>query len=131
MACSFSDFLIVGAGGAAGAMLRFGVQNLPLFATDKYYLTAVVNIVGCLLIGVFWAVAIDLDMPRWFNRLAIVGLLGGFTTYSSFAYDTFALLQQGRWSSTAIYLAITIVGGLLATAAGFLATQRIISISRA
>lgn len=125
----FVQFLLVGLGGAIGAMLRFAVQSLALFPDSRHLLTAVVNITGCLLIGVAYAVIHQINPGRSLYLFAVAGILGGYTTYSTFTFDAFNLIRGGHVVQAVTYLTVTIVGGFLACAAGYLATEKIIKIS--
>lgn len=87
-------FLLVGLGGAIGAMARYGC-NLLLIQTDTGSFpaaTLLVNALGSFLIGLGWT-AIGQDSYR---LLILVGVLGGFTTFSSFSLETIRLWQDGQ-----------------------------------
>jgi fluoride exporter len=110
-------FLLVGLGGAAGSMLRFGVQKL--FNSTFPAGTLAVNLLGCLLIGVLWGFAVRGTLPGDGRNLLMTGFCGGFTTLSAFALESNGLLQQGRAGTFLFYATATFVGGLLATFAGY------------
>ena len=87
--------LLVGSGGFIGSALRYlvglGAQHLARHSAFPYS-TLVANILGCLLIGFLTGLAQQRDIVNASTRLFIfTGMLGGFTTFSTFAYDTFAL----------------------------------------
>jgi CrcB protein len=87
-------YLIVMAGGAAGSLARYvaGTAIMSRFGGRFPLGTFVVNATGCFLIGVVMrAVA---PHPNW-RLLLVVGFLGGYTTFSSFAYETFVAVQDG------------------------------------
>lgn len=92
--------LLVGSGGFLGSVLRYlvGQWVVGLSGTSGFpYGTLVVNVVGCLAIGVLNGVA---ETRGIFNPeirgLLFIGLLGGFTTFSSFSYETLALARDGQ-----------------------------------
>jgi fluoride exporter len=93
-------WLAVGLGGALGSMARHGVNLLlaRLLGDPIPYATAAVNIVGCFIIGVLaGAVAASQIVLSDTQRLFIfVGVLGGFTTFSSFGLDTLVLMRHGH-----------------------------------
>ena len=124
-----SSLLHIGAvalGGACGSLARYWLTNLPVSLPGKYCLTAVVNLSGCLIIGIMFALLGRLDVhPAWRDFL-MVGCLGGYTTYSTFSLDAMQLMQQGRWQVALAYLAITIAGGLIACAIGWFGTERLL-----
>ena len=108
--------LLVGAGGFAGAVLRYGVQTLVLRHAPLSvfpYGTLVVNLLGCLAIGALAGLTVSRDLfSEELRSLIFVGLLGGFTTFSAFGYETFALIRDGEYPSAAAYAALHLVLGL-------------------
>ena len=120
------QFLLVALGGAAGACSRYAVQHFSFFNDSKFYLTAIVNLVGCLVIGVVWSLISHATPAKWVNPLIMAGFLGGFTTFSSFALDTVKLMADGHWLEGAGYLLLSTVGGLMLCAAGWCITNRLI-----
>ena len=106
------SLLIVAVGGALGAMARRGVGEL-LGVTDNGFpwATFVVNIVGCLLIGLATRRLVR-GSDAWLG--VVVGLLGGFTTFSAFAEETRALLDDGRGVTALLYVGASLVVGLVA-----------------
>lgn len=113
-----TKLLLVGAGGFLGALLRYLVsgaaQSLSQNA-DFPYGTLAVNLLGCLAIG-FLARAVDLRglfSPE--ARLFIfIGLLGAFTTFSTFSNETFALLQDGQNGPALLNIGLSVCFGLVA-----------------
>jgi len=108
--------LLVAAGAAAGALARWQVAEWV--GTDPGRLpweTVLVNLIGCLLIGLA-AARLEPGSDRWL--IGVTGVLGGFTTFSAFANETRSLLDADRTGIALAYLAITLVGGLVAVAAG-------------
>lgn len=107
---------LVGAGGFVGAICRYGisgfVQRNAVIATFPYG-TLVVNMTGCLLIGIFVGIidARQLVNPE-VRSFILVGVLGGFTTYSTFGLETFALLRDADYLRAVVNIAVHIVLGL-------------------
>lgn len=122
------DFLIVGCGGAIGAMCRFGVRHLGMFDDDPYYYTVAINLSGCLTIGILGALFTFFRVNAHWNYFLLVGFLGGYTTYSAFSLDAIELVNAGMWREFFKYIGITIVGGLGACAIGFFGTNRILKL---
>ena len=91
----------VGSGGFIGALARYGltglVQRQALFASFPYG-TLVVNLLGCLVIGAMAGLAESRQLfgPE-FRSFAFIGILGGFTTFSTFSYDTFIMLRDDEY----------------------------------
>lgn len=99
--------LFVGLSGALGALTRFGVYGLvrQFGWTGFPWATFIVNMVGCLLFGVFVSVAEHRLSFSEHTRLAVlVGFMGSFTTFSTFAVDGSAMLREGQWAQAAVYI---------------------------
>ena len=111
-------YLLAAVGAALGALARWGVaEALPHDPGGWPWATLLVNLLGCLLMGVLLA-----RLPRsgraWTQPLVGVGLLGGFTTYSAFALETVHLAEAGAPASAVAYVATSVLGGVLAVALG-------------
>lgn len=110
------SLLLVGAGGALGALARWCVAETITVPADGFpWPTLIVNLVGCVLIGI----AARRLMPAtdaWFA--GITGAVGGFTTYSAFANEVRSLLDADHVSLALVYVVITVAGGLLAVEIG-------------
>ena len=113
------EFLLVGLGGALGAIARFAVMKLDWFSGDRFLLTMIINLSGCLLIGVVWALLHHVIDRREVYLFVVAGLLGGYTTYSTFGYETLELIRGGQTLTALLYVATTVVGGLACCAAGY------------
>ncbi|WP_324734519.1 fluoride efflux transporter CrcB [Pseudomonas paeninsulae] len=116
----------VAVGGACGTLLRFATANWINASWPQYFYTATlaVNIVGCLLIGYLYGLfLLRPEIPLELRAGLIVGFLGGLTTFSSFSLDTLRLLESGQAPMAFGYLALSVLGGLLATWAGLSLTK--------
>lgn len=120
------QILTVGAGGALGAICRYLLQHCT--ASNLHYRWTVVgiNLIGCALIGAAWAIAHRHGISLWLNQWLIAGVLGGFTTYSTFAWDSFDLMRQGRISEGSLYIAATVAGGFVVCAIAFNLTEKLL-----
>jgi CrcB protein len=117
-----SNLLLVMLGGAAGAGLRYEVGKMALARLGAGFPwgTLTVNLVGGLLMGVLAGFLFDAgaeQRPLWF--FLAVGLLGGFTTFSAFSFDLFAMIGHGQHMTALAYAAGSVVGSLLLFYAGF------------
>lgn len=109
---------LVAFGGALGCVLRY-VAAVWLARPDFPLATLLVNLVGSFAIGVVMFGPIAHGVWGDDARLLLVtGLLGGFTTMSSFAFETSALAGEGAFGQASLYLAVTIVGSLVAAWVG-------------
>ena len=111
------NLLSVGLGGFIGASLRYATGLfVGRFFTDAQfpYGTFVVNMVGCLLIGFLAGVTDSRDLMNDTSRAFVfTGMLGAFTTFSTFSYETMGLLQNGQTSPALTNLVLQIILGLL------------------
>lgn len=113
----FRIFLIFLAGGC-GCLLRYGVAGWAQRLGNGSFPvgTLVVNVIGCLVIGLLTVLFTGPMLIREEYRLAVlVGLLGGFTTFSTFAYETVMLTDSGQFGLAALNLLLS--NGLGLTAA--------------
>lgn len=114
--------LAVALGGAVGSVLRFLTASWVASHWPRHFYlgTFTVNIVGCLLIGLFSGLLLlRTDLPIELRGGLIIGLLGGFTTFSSFSLELLKLFEGGRLNEALAYLLCSILGGVLAVWAGF------------
>jgi CrcB protein len=123
------EIVWVGLGGFVGANARYLIGRLALAGLGGAfpYGTLIANLTGCCLIGAVMALLAErgISNPTW-RLLLVVGVLGGYTTFSSFAYETVTLLEQGRaWRATA-YVLVSNAGGILACAAGLAAVRAVL-----
>jgi CrcB protein len=115
------NLLLVAMGGAAGSAGRYLVQRWFTwqFLHPIPWATLLVNISGCLLIGIFWGLAFRTfnDNESW-KLFLMTGICGGFTTFSAFTLEGIGLLREQRFTLFFGYVAASVLLGLLATWAG-------------
>jgi fluoride exporter len=124
-----SRYLLVAAGGALGSVARYWVGGWAprLFGQAFPYGTLTVNLLGSFLISLVMGVALNTGAVSPNVRIFLTtGILGGFTTYSSFNYETMALLEQRLWASGALNLALTVVGCLAAGLLGLMVARLVV-----
>jgi fluoride exporter len=116
---------VVAAGGGAGAVARYGLGRLwPAGPGGFPWATFTVNVVGCLLIGVLMVLTTEVwSAHRLVRPLLGVGVLGGFTTFSTYTAEIRALLRPGTVPVAFAYLAATVLAALLAVIAGVWLTR--------
>jgi CrcB protein len=123
-----TKLLLIAAGGGAGALLRFLVSGWGQRLTESTFPvgTLVVNVSGCLLIGFAGGALSGPWIVREELRLALlVGLLGGFTTFSTFGFETFALVEDRQWLYVGGNLLLSNGLGLVAVWLGYRVAQQI------
>jgi CrcB protein len=121
------NYLVIGLGGALGSMLRFGMGSFidsgmskgagPIFPWG----TILVNITGCFIIG--FVFTISTAEGRWMlspltRNFITIGILGGYTTFSSFSWQTLSLAQSGQWLGAAANVLISVVLCLVGVSLG-------------
>jgi CrcB protein len=107
--------------GAVGTLARYGLQGLVHVRTAGTfpYGTLLINLSGCFLLGLIGQLTLNrmIIPPDW--RVAIaVGFFGGYTTFSSFGWETAKMLEDGEWLPATTYVAASVVAGLVLSVAG-------------
>ncbi|KQQ06380.1 CrcB [Rathayibacter sp. Leaf185] len=120
--------LVVAAGGVVGTAGRYGVALLLPPLGDLPVATIAVNLSGAFLLGLLLESLArrgpDDGGWRMVRLLLGTGVLGGFTTYSTFSLDTVGLLEDGRFAESALYAAVTLVIGTAAAVLGIAVAAR-------
>ena len=114
--------MVLMAGGAAGTLLRYLVSGVTfkLSCSDFPWGTLVVNLAGAFLIGLLWG-SFRSDMWGQGTKLFVfTGLLGGFTTFSTYALDTVELVKNHDYRNAIWYVIASNLGGIILAAAGYL-----------
>ena len=109
------DIIEVGAGGFLGAVLRYLIGLVPVKEATVFPVkTFIINIVGCVAIGIIAVLASKTPNinPRWILFLK-VGICGGFTTFSTFALETTDLMKNGHAGIALLYAVLSVVVGIL------------------
>lgn len=117
--------VVIAAGGALGSLARWGVaEALPHRADEFPWSTFAVNIVGSFAIGVLMVLVLEVWPPtRYVRPFLGVGVLGGFTTFSTFVYDGHALATHDAVVVAVGYAVVTVVAVLVAVAAGVMTAR--------
>ena len=107
--------------GAIGTLARYGLQGVVQIRMGGAfpYGTLLINLSGCFLLGLIGQLTLNRMLISSDMRMAIsVGLLGGFTTFSSFGWETAKMLEDGEWLRASTYVSASVVAGLLLSVAG-------------
>jgi CrcB protein len=119
--------LAVALGGVVGAEGRYGLGVLVDHGPTAFpWATLIINVSGCLLLGVLMAVLAVVAAPRLLRPFLGVGVLGGYTTFSSFAVDADRLWNAGRWVPALGYVVGTAVLAGVAMSLGWTTTARVL-----
>ena len=112
----FLNILLVGCGGATGAILRYlvGMRVQQALGPGFPWGTFFINVTGCLLIGFLSGLFLARSFHPSAGLLMITGVLGGYTTFSSFGLETINLLTTGRPGTAALYAGASLFVGLFA-----------------
>ncbi len=116
-----TPYLLVGIGGALGAMARYGAGvGIGRIAGDFPLATLLINITGSALMGLLvgWLARTTPAGQNEIRLFVAVGMLGGFTTFSSFSLDTIALVERGEIGQAALYVLASVAVSIAALAAG-------------
>ncbi|MFI8306434.1 fluoride efflux transporter CrcB [Streptomyces sp. NPDC085927] len=132
--------VVVAIGGAAGALLRYGASRVWRNGSDAHavwrtgeaafpWTTLLVNVVGCFLMGVLTVALKErfTHAPRLLNPFLGTGVLGGFTTFSSYTDDTRRLFENGQAGTAVGYLVLTVAGALAGVVLGVALTRAVLT----
>jgi fluoride exporter len=115
---------LVGLAGAAGALTRYAIATL-VGVRSFPWATLAINISGSFVLAMILTAGIRRGWPENTVIPLTVGFLGAYTTFSTFEYETFTLGRADRVATAALYVAVSVAGGLLAALAGFALARRL------
>jgi fluoride exporter len=123
-----TDYLAIALGGSLGAICRYWVSSSTYarLGTEFPFGTLMVNVTGSLIMG-FLALLLTekIAVPEEVKFALLVGFLGSYTTFSTFALDSLNWLQNGAWMKAVAYLLISVFGSLLGVWLGYLGARLI------
>lgn len=124
--------LVIAAGGALGALLRYQLGRWwPAPVPQFPWTTVGINLSGCLIIGGFMVMITERWSPPALVRPFFgTGVLGGYTTFSTYAVDIVLLIRAGHPTTAGLYLVVTLAGALLAVTIGMQITRRILKVGK-
>ncbi len=118
--------LLIGTGGFIGSVARYLTSK---YIQDQLALsfpigTLIVNIIGCFTLGVIYGLMERGEILSQDARIFLtIGFCGGFTTFSTFAYENVSLLRDGNFIQTALYIALSVFAGIIALYLGNIITK--------
>ncbi|MBK9247756.1 MAG: fluoride efflux transporter CrcB [Ignavibacteria bacterium] len=117
---TFQTFLLVACGGAIGSIARYGVAlSAQRLSIQLPIGTFTANLIGCFLIGVISQIAVNTTMISPAVRLFLIaGFCGGFTTFSTFAFEIVGLIDGGHLLYALVYAVLSVLLGILAIYVG-------------
>lgn len=107
--------------GAIGTLARYGLQGVVQIRMGSMFPfgTLLINLTGCFLLGLIGQLTLNRMLISSDLRIAIaVGFFGGYTTFSSFGWETAKMLEDGEWLRAATYVGASVFAGLLLSVAG-------------
>ena len=127
-----SVLAVIAVGGTLGSLARYQAGVIWPTATGTFPMTTfAVNVLGCLIIGIFMTVITEVwTAHRLLRPFVGTGILGGFTTFSAYSLDIAGLLRTGHAAAALLYLLATAVGAIAAVAAGMFVTRRLVALRR-
>jgi fluoride exporter len=125
-------YFIIGLGGAFGTLLRYVMGGLDYrFSSGVLPVsTLVVNVTGSLAIGFLWGVVDRFAFSPNFRLFIFIGILGGYTTFSTFSLETFNLMRAGEYRIALVNVALSVVLSLGAVFAGYIASKMLMNLFR-
>jgi CrcB protein len=124
---------LIALGGAVGSGLRYLIGGAIQRSSASGFPvgTMFVNVAGCFLIGVFVRYLLNMQTSAELRALLVVGFCGGFTTFSTFSFETVGLIEGGEYARAAIYILGSVLLCLVAAFAGMAAVGVIAGASNA
>lgn len=118
-------FFIIALGGAIGTLGRYFMGGLDYRFSNGVFpvSTLVVNATGSLAIGFLWGVADRLTISPNVRTFIFIGILGGYTTFSTFSLETFNLMKDGEYQIAVLNAALSVILGIGAVFAGFIISK--------
>jgi CrcB protein len=107
--------------GAVGTLARYGLDGWIQYRVGSAFPagTLTVNLLGCLLLGTIAEFSLNhISVPADWRIGLTIGLMGGFTTFSTFGWDSLRMLQDGEWTKALLYIGASVVGGIRAMMVG-------------
>lgn len=120
--------MAIGIGSFLGAIFRYFLSQFinSKFLSTFPFGTLTVNILGCLLIGLIFGLSDRVNLSQEWRLFLTTGLIGGFTTFSAFSYETITMMRDGQFWYASAYVIGSVVVGLIATFIGIVVIKNVI-----
>jgi fluoride exporter len=120
-------FFLIGLFGAMGTLARYGLGGAVQIKTGSTfpYGTLLINLTGCFFLGLIGQLTLNrVIVPAEWRMAIAIGFFGGYTTFSSFGWETAKMFEAGEWLRASTYVAASVVLGLLLSVAGIRLANR-------
>ena len=120
-------FFLIGLFGAIGTLARYGLGGAVQIKTGSTfpYGTLLINLTGCFFLGLIGQLTLNrVIIPAEWRMAIAIGFFGGYTTFSSFGWETAKMFEAGEWLRAFTYVAVSVVFGLLLSVAGIRLANR-------
>jgi fluoride exporter len=107
--------------GGLGTLARYGLDGWIQYRVGSVFPAGIltINLLGCLILGIIGQFGLNhITMGPDLRIGLTTGLMGGFTTFSTFSWDTVRMLEEGEWTKASIYVGASVIGGLIAMMLG-------------
>lgn len=113
-------WLLIFVGGGLGSLCRYGLASVVQSRAHLTFPigTLVVNVLGCVIIGIVARQLMNMQTDAMARAAIITGFCGGFTTFSTFSYETVGLITGGEWGKASLYVGASVIACLAGTAIG-------------
>jgi len=127
-----TNFIYVAGGGAVGALLRYLLSGAVHSVTDSMYPwgTLVVNLAGSFVAGFLWCLSEEIMVPPQVKTFIFIGILGAFTTFSTYLLETLNLFRDGETGLALSNLLLNNIFGVIVIFSGFFLSQAFISLMK-
>lgn len=119
--------MLIAVFGAAGTLARYGLQGLVQVRAESTfpYGTLLINLTGCFLLGLIGQFTLNrMVIPADWRIAVAVGFFGGYTTFSSFGWETAKMLEDGEWLRASAYVVASVLAGIFLSVAGIRLANR-------
>lgn len=125
-------FFIIGLGGAIGTILRYIMGGLDYRFSNGVFpvSTLVVNVTGSLAIGFLWGIVDRFEISPTIRLFIFVGILGGYTTFSTFSLETFNLMRDGEYRIAFANTALSVVLSIGAVFVGYIVSKTLMNLCK-